>query len=77
MELTDIERQALGAFLAVPSPVRTAITKFAQEAKQRCERAAADSLRSLPRQLELACDAAAKAEAYGTLIEELTRFASK
>lgn len=76
MELTDIERQTLSQFLAIPSPVRSALTKFAIEKKQHFERASAESLRSAPRQIELACDAAAKAEAYGTLMEDLNRFAS-
>lgn len=77
MDLTDIERQTLAQFLAVPSPVRSAITKFASAQKQHWERNAADSLRTIPRQIEQACDSAAKAEVYGTLMEELNRFASK
>lgn len=77
MDLTDIERQTLGQFLAVPSPVRSALTKFAVAQKQHCERMSAESLRNVPRQIEQACDAAAKAEVYGTLMEELNRFANK
>lgn len=77
MELNDIERQTLLQFLALPSPVRSAIAKFAAHQRLHCERMTADSLRTVPRQLEAACDHAAKAEVYATLMEELQRFASK
>jgi hypothetical protein len=77
MDLTDIERQTLATFLATPGPVRSAITKFAQNQRAHCERMSADALRTIPRQIETACDQAAKAEVYATLIDELQRFAEK
>jgi hypothetical protein len=76
-DLTDSERQTLANFLALPSSVRTAIGKFAGHQRQHYERMAAESLRTLPRQLEAACDQAAKAEVYATLLNELQRFADK
>lgn len=77
MDLNDIERQTLTQFLVIPSPVRTAITKFADHKRRHCERMAAEALRTLPRQIESACDQAAKAEVYAMLMDELERFASK
>lgn len=76
-ELNDIERSTLATFLATPGPVRSALQKFAAAKKAQCERMSADSLRVLPRQIEQACDHASKAEAYGTLMDDLGRFAAK
>lgn len=76
-ELSDVERGALRDLLARPEPVRTAIEKYATQRKGEMEAAAADCLRGVPRQFELAADYAAKADVYGQLLKDLERFANK
>lgn len=77
MELTDIERQTLANFLAAPGPVRTALHKFAAAQLAHHNGMASQSMRTIPRALEAACDHAAKAECYANLMEDLRRFAAK
>lgn len=73
--LNQIEQASLCEFLGRPGPVREAIRKFVQQRKQEMDSRAADCLRTVPRQLEQACDAAAKAEVYADLLKDLERFA--
>jgi hypothetical protein len=68
--LTEEERLALQQIA-----VRTVIGKFAAAKQQQMDSSCADAMRSVPRQVELAADYAAKAEAYKLLTLDLERFA--
>ena len=75
-DLNQIEQAAFMEFLARPSAVRNALEKFAAYREQELKTRATDSLRSIPRQVEEACDAAAKAEVYAGLMNDLERYAN-
>ena len=76
-DLTQLEHLAFLEFLACPGPVREALEKFSKQRKLEQETQAAESLRTIPRLLEQACDAAAKAEVYAGLMKDLGRFANQ
>lgn len=74
MNLTENERTALSNFVAHEGALWSAMKKFSDSRKQAMDTSCADVMRTVPRQAEQAADYAAKAEAYGTLLAELTRF---
>lgn len=74
MTLTENERTALSNFVAHEGALWSALNKFAQARKQAMDTSCADAMRTVPRQAEQAADYAAKAEAFGTLLAELSRF---
>lgn len=67
--LADEELRVLSS-----SALRSAMEKFAAMKQQQMDASCADAMRSVPRQVELAADYAAKAEAYKLLTFDLERF---
>lgn len=75
--LSDVEYLALGEFLARPGVIREVLKKYAETRQREMEIQASESLRTIPRQIEQACDAAAKADVYRQLFHDLERFANQ
>jgi len=77
MELTEMERESLQNFLRDGGLTRSAVAKFLEERSVSMESSAAGCLRTIPRQLELAADYAAKADCYRSFFGELERFSQR
>ena len=73
IEWTDLERGALGNFLALEGPVKNALVKFTQFRAKQANAMCAMHMRTAPRDHERAADYAAKAqemEEFWTLLAE-------
>ncbi len=73
IELTysQSESAVLTEFAVRSSVLRSALEKFCEEMALRAESECTEAMRSIPRRVEHAADAAAKAEAYATLFRRL------
>jgi hypothetical protein len=74
-DLTQMEHGALRAFLAAPGPVRSGLEKFVSALAEEYRRSCTAAMASVPRQIEIAADCAAKAqvldEFWAALTDEL------